>query len=94
MFSLPGGDLTHHRELHFIFCVCVLFQLLITRELTILNGDFMEKMKKRMFFRRIICKFQRDEYLNNVLFCSYFSSRNLLLVGEGGGHQFPAKRGG
>lgn len=39
------------------------------------------KNEKRMFFRRIICKFQIDEYLNNVLFCSYFSSRNLLLVG-------------
>lgn len=31
------------------FSVCVLFKLLITRELTILNGEFMEKMKRGFF---------------------------------------------
>lgn len=39
------------------------------------------KNEKRMFFRRIICKFQTVEYLNNILFCNYFSSCHLFLFG-------------
>lgn len=36
------------RELYF-FSLCVLFKLLVTRELAILSGEFMEKMKRECF---------------------------------------------
>lgn len=84
MFSLPGGDLTHHRELHFIFSVCVCVCPFPTADYQRAYNPqwrLYGKNEKRMFFRRIICKFQSVEYLNNILFCNYFSSCHLFLFG-------------
>ena len=48
---------------NYSFSVCIIFKLLITGELSILNGEFMEKMKRRFFKKqRMMQKLEMNEY--------------------------------
>lgn len=76
IFSLLGS--THQRAAFHCVCVCVFFNLLITKEPIILNGEFMEKMKRGFFLRTITRKFETNEYYSKVLFRSNFSGCNVL----------------